>query len=258
MHSKLPSDMFSLAGRVALVTGSSKGLGKAMAFALGRAGAKVAFNYRSGQQKAAATFAEYRAEGLAGGLFQGDVIDPDDVTRLCGSIGAELGAIDVLVLNATPDQPQRPIEEYDWSFYQSMLDFFVKSPYLLTRAVLPHMKQQRWGRVINITSEVFHRGVGNFSAYVAAKGAQDGWTRSMATELAPWNITVNMIAPGWIPVERHEHDPQEQKDGYRALIPMDRWGVPADVGGACVFLASDAASFVTGQNICVNGGMTVG
>ena len=251
-------DMFSLAGRVALVTGSSKGLGKAMAFALGQAGATVAFNYRSGKQKAAETFAEYRDRGFAGGLFQGDVIDPAEVARLCAEVAADLGAIDILVLNATPDQPQRPIEEYDWAFYQSMLDFFVKSPYLLTRAVLPHMKQQRWGRVINITSEVFHRGVGNFSAYVAAKGAQDGWTRSMATELAPWNITVNMIAPGWIPVERHENDPQEQKDGYRALIPMNRWGVPADVGGACVFLASDAASFVTGQNICVNGGMTVG
>ncbi|MGA0870618.1 MAG: SDR family NAD(P)-dependent oxidoreductase, partial [Planctomycetota bacterium] len=168
------------------------------------------------------------------------------------------GPIDILVVNATPDQPQRAIEDYDWDFYQSMLDFFVKSPYLLTRRVLPHMKAKRAGRILNITSEVFHRGVGNFSAYVAAKGAQNGWTRSMATELAPWNITVNMIAPGWIPVERHANDPQEQKDGYRALIPMDRWGVPDDVIGATVFLASDAASFITGQNLCVNGGMTVG
>lgn len=250
--------MFSLDGKVALVTGSSKGLGKAMAFALGQAGAKVALNYRHGRDTAAASFAEFRDRGLAGDLFAGDVTDPDAVPAMCAAIADRLGPIDIVVVNATPDQPQRPIEEYDWDFYQSMLDFFVKSPYLLTRAVLPHMKSQRSGRIINITSEVFHRGVGNFSAYVAAKGAQDGWTRSMATELAPWNITVNMLAPGWIPVERHRDDPQEQKDAYRELIPIGRWGVPDDVAGACVFLASDAASFITGQNLCINGGMTVG
>jgi 3-oxoacyl-[acyl-carrier protein] reductase len=92
---------------------------------------------------------------------------------------------------------------------------------------------------------------------VAAKGAQTGWTRSMAMELAPWQITVNLVAPGWIPVERHAHDPQHEKDTYRALIPLGRWGVPADVGGIVAFLASDAAAFITGQDIAVNGGMTV-
>ncbi|MEY2981217.1 MAG: hypothetical protein RL562_1444 [Planctomycetota bacterium] len=250
--------MFSLEGKVALVTGSSKGLGRAMATGLGRAGAKVAFNYRNGQEQAEAAFASYRAEGLEGALYRASAIDEAEIASMCADIERDLGPIDILVVNATPDQPQRPIEDYDWDFYQSMLDFFVKSPYLLTRRVLPHMKAKRAGRILNITSEVFHRGVGNFSAYVAAKGAQNGWTRSMATELAPWNITVNMIAPGWIPVERHANDPQEQKDGYRALIPMDRWGVPDDVIGATVFLASDAASFITGQNLCVNGGMTVG
>ena len=119
------------------------------------------------------------------------------------------------------------------------------------------MKEQRWGRVINIGSEVFQRGVGEFSAYVAAKGGQNGWTRSMATELAPFNITVNMLSPGWIPVERHENDPQEEKDAYRALIPMDRWGLPEDICSTVVYLASGASSFVTGQNVHVNGGMTV-
>ena len=250
------SGTFSLLGQVALVTGSSKGLGKAMAFALGRAGAKVAFNYKNSKEKADQTFAEYQEAGLQGALFQADVIDEASVNALVAEVGSTLGPIDTLILNATPDQPQKPIEEYDWSLYQSMLDFFVKSPYLLTRACLPHLKGQRFGRIINIGSEVFQRGVPNFSAYVAAKGAQNGWTRSMSGELAPWNITVNMIAPGWIPVERHENDPQEQKDGYLSLIPMQRWGIPADVGGACVFLASKEASFITGQNLHVNGGMT--
>ena len=190
-------------------------------------------------------------------ITSASVIDEAEVARLNAEIAAKLGAVDILVLNATPAQPLKPIEQYDWEFYQSMLDFFVKSPYLLARATLPHMKQQKWGRIINITSEVFNRGVAPFSAYVAAKGAQVGWSRSMANELAPFNITVNMIAPGWIPVERHENDPEHEKEAYRRLIPMGRWGVPSDCGGACVFLASDAAGFITGQDIHVNGGMTV-
>jgi 3-oxoacyl-[acyl-carrier protein] reductase len=249
---------FSLDGKVALVTGSSKGLGKAMAFALGSAGAKVAFNYANDQAWAERTFAEYTAQGYAGGLYRASVIDEGEVNGMVAAIARDLGPVDILIPNATPAQPLKPIEEYDWAFYQSMLDFFVKSPYLLTRAVLPAMKARKWGRIINITSEVFNRGVAPFSAYVAAKGAQIGWSRSMANELAPFGITVNMIAPGWIPVERHANDSEEDKEGYRRLIPMGRWGVPSDLAGTVVFLASETSNFVTGQDIHVNGGMTVG
>ena len=249
--------MFDLKGRVALVTGSSTGLGKAMAHHLGRAGAKVALNYANNEARAAETLEQFRAEGLEGDMFKCDVTDPDSVEAMVADIEARLGPVDIVVLNATPDQPQMPIEEYDWAFHQSMLDFFVKSPFLITRAVLPGMKERRRGRIINIGSEVFDRGVPNFSPYVAAKGAQRGWTRSMSQELARWGITVNMISPGWIPVERHEKDPQEMKDGYRVLIPMNRWGKPEDIGAAAVYFASNEAGFVTGQTLVVNGGMTV-
>lgn len=248
---------FSLEGRVALVTGSTTGLGKAMARELAKAGARVALNYANSRARAESALEEFRAGGGEGALFQADVTDPAQVERLVAEVRAQLGVIDVLVCNATPDQPQRPIEDYDWAFHQQMIDFFLKSPFLLTRQVLAPMRAQRWGRIINIGSEVYDRGVPNFSPYVAAKGAQRGWTRSMATELAPDQITVNMVSPGWIPVERHEDDPQEDKDGYHALIPLGRWGVPRDIGSAVTFLASEQAGFITGQTLVVNGGMTV-
>jgi len=189
-------------------------------------------------------------------LVRADVTTEEGVDALYRETEARLGPPDILVPNATCDQPLRPIEEYDWTFHQAMLDFFVKSPFLLTKRGLAHMKQRKWGRIINITSEVFQRSVGKFSAYVAAKGGQIGWSRSMATELAPFGVTVNCVAPGWIPVERHDKVPQAEKDGYFKLIPMGRWGVPQDVADAVLYLASEEAGFVTGQTICVNGGMT--
>jgi 3-oxoacyl-[acyl-carrier protein] reductase len=247
---------FSLAGRVAVVTGNSTGLGKAISLTLGKAGAKVPVNFFNNAVRAERALKEHQDAGIATCLIRADASSAEGVQRLFDETEARLGPVDIVVVNATPDQPLRPIEEYDWAFYQQMLDFFVKSPYLLARRALPHMKSKKWGRFVNITSEVFHRAVAPFSAYVAAKGGQIGWSRSMSRELAPFGITVNTVAPGWIPVERHEKDAQADKDAYRALIPAGRWGTPEDVAWAVLYLVSEEAAFVTGQTICVNGGMT--
>lgn len=246
-----------LEGRTALVTGATRGLGIAMARALGTAGAKVAMNYANSDATGTAALASLRADGCTAELFKADVTDPSQIADLISRVRGTFGPVDILVLNATPDQPHCPVEKYGWAFCQQMLDFFVKSPFLLTQAVVPEMKARRHGRIINITSEVFAEGVPNFSPYVAAKGAQEGLTRSLARELAPWGITVNSVAPGWIPVERHAGDPQAEKDAYLSTIPAGRWGTPADPATAVAFLASDEAAFINGQSIGVNGGRNV-
>ena len=215
---------FQLDGTCRLVTGSSRGLGKDVAKTLGRAGAKVAFNYFNNQQIAEATFEEFKAAGGQGMLIRGDASDEATVNEMCAQVASQLGTIDILVPNATPDQPQMPIEEFTWQHCQDMIDFFIKSPFLLTKACIGGMKAKKWGRIINITSEVYHRSVGNFVAYVSAKGGQIGLTRSLATEFAPYGITVNSVAPGWIPTERHANDPQDAKGRLSSIDPRESLG----------------------------------
>ena len=150
---------FSLQGRVAIVTGNSTGLGKAIGLALGQAGAKVAVNFANNSARAEKALAEYKAAGIESCLVRCDVTTEEGVNELFNVVEKQLGKPDILVPNATCEQPLKPIEEYDWAFYQRMLDFFIKSPFLLAKRGLPHMKQQKFGRIINITSEVFQRSV---------------------------------------------------------------------------------------------------
>lgn len=247
---------FSLSQKVALVTGSSRGLGFGVAQVLGKSGARIVLNYLNDRETAEKAVQLLKEDRIHAMLVRADASDPDQIASMVESVEEKFGSLDILVPNATPDQPQQPIEEYDADFYRQMYDYFVMSPFHLTRAVLPGMKKRGHGRIINITSEVFHCSVPEFSAYVAAKGGQIGWSRSMANELAPHGITVNTVAPGWIPTERHENDPQDAKDEYLKTIPLGRWGKPEDVGNAVSYFASDEASFITGQTLCVNGGRT--
>jgi 3-oxoacyl-[acyl-carrier protein] reductase len=186
--------------------------------------------------------------------FKADVREEEQVGRLVKETEARFGPVDILVPNGTGPQPFVPIEKLTWRACLDQLEFFVKSPVILAKAVVPGMKQRRWGRIINIGSEVLEKGVPEFSNYVSAKGAQLGLTRSWAMELAGFGITVNIVSPGWIPTERHKDDSEEAKRQYAAGVPMKRMGVPEDIGAAVAFLASDAANFITGQKISVNGG----
>jgi 3-oxoacyl-[acyl-carrier protein] reductase len=248
---------FRLDGRVALVTGSTRGLGKQIALALAGAGARTAMNYANDQANAEAAFADLQRISRDSCLVQADVTNSASVDQLCRKVADMLGPIDILVINATCSQPELPFEEYDWDFFQSMLDYFVKSPVLLMKACLPHMKHQRWGRIIRITSEVVALAAAPFSAYVAAKGGQTGLALSTARELAGSGITVNMLAPGWIPVERHANYSRDAMRAYADGVPAGRMGSPEDIAPTVVYLASEEARFVTGQTLSVNGGNTV-
>ena len=246
-----------LGGKVALVTGASRGLGAAVARKLAACGARVAVNYFGSPQKAEQVVADIRRADGTAQAFRADVRDEREVAALVGQVRETWGPVDVLVINATGPQPFIRIEDLTWRDCLDQMEFFVKSPLLLVKAVVGAMKERRSGRIINIGSEVFERGVPEFSNYVSAKGAQLGLTRSWAMELAPWQITVNLVAPGWIPTERHANDPQEAKDAYAWAVPLGHMGVPEDVAEAVAYLASDGAKFVTGQKLSVNGGNTL-
>jgi len=244
----------NLQAKTALITGASRGLGAAMALKLAACGAKTAVNYFGSPELAHAVVERIRTARGTAEAFKADVRDEQEVHSLVEAVQRAFGLIDILVINATGPQPFIKIEDLTWRNCLDQLEFFVKSPLLLVKAVVPQMKRRRFGRIINIGSEVFERGIPEFSNYVSAKGAQLGLTRSWAMELAKWQITVNHISPGWIPTERHANDPQERKDAYAKAVPMGHMGVAEDVAEAVAFLASDGAKFITGQKLSVNGG----
>lgn len=240
--------------RVALVSGSSRGLGAVIARQLAAGGWTVAVNYRSGADSARRVVDDIRRAGGAARGYRADVTDETAVGELFARVREELGPVLAVVANATGPQPVQRLEDLTWPSYLDQLRFFVKSPTLLTQAALPAMKEHRFGRVILIGSDMVDRAKPGWSAYAAAKAAEAELVKIWARELGPHRITVNLVAPGWIPVERHAGaDPS----AYRAEVPLGRMGTPDDIAGLVGYLASDAAGFVTAQRISINGGHTI-
>jgi 3-oxoacyl-[acyl-carrier protein] reductase len=245
-------------GRVALVTGSSRGLGAVIARRLARDGFAVAVNGPPGDGMVAAVGRAIRDDGGTAEDFCADVTDERQVAGLAAAVTMRLGPVDVLVLNATGPQPDGAVNDVAWADHLAQLNFFVKSPVLLGRAVLPGMQARRYGRIVQIDSEVAHQPPPGRSAYATAKSAQVGLTLSWARELAPFGITVNTVAPGFIPVERHADVAADVKEAYLASVPAGRMGTPADIAHAVSFLASEGAGFITGQRVLVDGGRSLG
>ena len=243
-----------MTNRVAVVTGASKGLGAHIARRLAADGWAVAVNYHASKDSAEAVVDEIRQSGGVADTFGADVVDEAAVTAMFAEVVQRLGPVGAVVANATGPQPEIGLEELTWRAHLDQLEFFVKSPTLLVQAALPGMRGHGGGRVILIGSDQADRATPLMSAYVAAKSAQVGLTKVWAKELGPENITVNLVQPGWIPVERHEGlDTTE----YAAEVPLRRIGTPEEIAGMVGYLASDAAGFVTGQRITVNGGHVI-
>jgi 3-oxoacyl-[acyl-carrier protein] reductase len=244
--------------RVGLITGSSRGLGRHIASRLARDGFSVAVNGLHDDAQAEETVREIRAGGGVAEAFAADVTEESATAELVHAVERALGPVDVLVVNATGPQPEAPFEQVTWEDHLAQLEFFVKSSVLLGRAVIPVMRERAWGRIVEIDSEVVDVPPPGRSAYVTAKSAQVGLMRSWARELAPLGITVNAVAPGFIPVERHVDVRPEALSAYLSSVPAGHMGVPEDVAHAVSFFASDGAGFITGQRVVVDGGRGLG
>ncbi|MBI1243984.1 MAG: SDR family oxidoreductase [Alphaproteobacteria bacterium] len=244
--------LFDLTGRVALVTGASRGLGFAMAEALAKAGASVVLNARNKAELDAA------AKKLGGEALPFDVTDEAACVAAVADIAKRRGRLDILVSNAGSNI-RAPLLEYKTADFDTTIGQHLRAGFVLGREAAKVMTKASKGRIIYTTSLTAHLGRPSIVAYTAAKTALEGMIRQMAVELAPSGVLVNGIAPGYFLTELNR--PLIDNKEFNSMIirrtPLGRWGDPAELGGACLLLASDAGSFLTGQTLVVDGGMSV-
>ncbi|TVY10921.1 SDR family NAD(P)-dependent oxidoreductase [Paenibacillus cremeus] len=248
----------NLTGKVALVTGSSGGIGRAIAIELAECGAKVIVHYLSNRDGAEETAGVIRNAGGEAVILQADVTDLEQIQTLVEQSEAAFGTgIDILVNNAGNLVERRSIEEMTMDLYKKVIDVNLTSTVFVTKAVIPGMKAKGEGSIINLSSLAAHNGGGPGSGiYAASKGAILTLSKSLAKELAPHNIRVNTISPGFIE-ETKFHSTFTSEAGKKATIagiPLARGGVPQDVAGVAAFFASSYASFITGESVEINGG----
>jgi 3-oxoacyl-[acyl-carrier protein] reductase len=245
-----------LQDQVALVTGASRGIGKAIALELARQGAKVAVNYAGSEDKAEAVVQEIHELGGAAIKIQANVSNDEDVKRMVKTVVDEFGRLDILVNNAgiTKDNLLMRMKEEE---FDSVIDTNLKGVFLCTKGVTRQMMKQKYGRIINVASIVGVSGNPGQANYVAAKAGVIGMTKSNAKELAARNIQVNAVAPGYIATDMTDALTDEQREQMLAMIPLKRLGEGEDVARVVRFLASKDAAYMTGQTLHVDGGMVM-
>jgi NAD(P)-dependent dehydrogenase (short-subunit alcohol dehydrogenase family) len=250
----MAQNLFNLAGRVALVTGGSKGLGKAMARALAEAGADILISARHENELQAALKEILDGTGRKGRYVVADMRNRDDVKRLAKSALEQMGRVDVLVNNAGTNRPQ-PIDAITDKDWDDVLEINLSSIMVLTRALVPQMKERRWGRIIHITSILGTVSKEGRHAYSATKSALMGLARANALDLGPFGITVNCIAPGPFLTDLPASIlSAAEKKTFADRTALLRWGEPKELMGPILLLASDAGSYITGTTLVVDGG----
>jgi 3-oxoacyl-[acyl-carrier protein] reductase len=243
-------------GRVAVVTGGGRGIGRAVAVRFAEEGANVTISYRSNDASAEEVAEEVRAAGAQCEIFKGDVSSPEDVDALFRGVRDSFGQVDILVNNAglTRDNLMMRMKE---SEFDEVLRTNLKGTYLCTRAALRPMIRARWGRIVNVSSVVGLVGNAGQANYAASKAGIIGFTKSVAREVAQRGITANVVAPGYVETELTGSLPEKVKDQIKAQVPAGRFGEAAEVAEVVTFLAGEGAGYLTGQTVAVDGGMTM-
>jgi NAD(P)-dependent dehydrogenase (short-subunit alcohol dehydrogenase family) len=249
------SDLFNLSGKNALITGGSKGLGKAMARALAQAGADVVISSRHEDELRSALQEILQGTSQKGHYLVADMSRREDVRRLAREALGRVGHVDILINNAGTNTPQttESIRDEDWD---RVMEINLHSCMALTRELIPQMKERRWGRVIHLASIMAYVSKEGRGVYSATKAALVGMTRAMALELGPFGITVNCIAPGFFMTDLPNRLlSAEEKQAFAQAAALNRWGEPEELAGPVLLLASDAGSFITGSTLLVDGGI---
>lgn len=246
----------TMEGKVALVTGGSRGIGRAICLELARRGAAVAVNFAGNEAAAQETAEACRALGAQAEIFRADVADPAACEELVKAVKERFGRVDILVNNAGITRDgllmTAKVEDFD-----QVLDTNLRGAYFCMKAASKLMMRQRYGRIINLSSVVGLRGNAGQTGYAASKAGILGLTKAAAKELAARNITVNAVAPGFIHTDMTSVLPEKAKEAMLTTIPMGRPGAPEDVARAVAFFAEESAAYLTGQVLCVDGGMAV-
>lgn len=247
-----------LKGKIALVTGGAKGIGESIATALSANGADVVVNYLTSEKNASQLVKKLEARGVRAIALKADVSIPGEVERMIKKVEEELkGSIDILINNAGTQVSLSSIEEMPIELWNKVLSINLTSAMASSKFVIPGMKRKNWGRIINISSISARSGGGPGGGhYASAKGGLSTLTKALAKELGPSGITVNAVAPGVIMTEMHEKfSKRKTLEFLKKQTPLGRLGTPEDVTGAVLFLASDSASYITGETIAINGGL---
>ena len=242
-----------LSGRVALVTGGGRGIGAAICRVLAREGAAVAVNYAHSHDKAEVVVAQILEAGGTARAYCADVRDPDAVSRMVESVAADFGRLDGVINNAIAGKQHGPFADATLQDFADAYDYGCKAVIHNVSAARPIFTAQGGGRVVNIVTELWNLAPADWTVYMAGKGAMVGLSRSLACELGPDNITVNMVAPGWMADEKVDVESDGSKNFARS-IPLRRHGSADEIGNACAFFMSDLAAYVTGAYLPVTGG----